>query len=219
MTALLLLTLVLPAAGALLALAVYKRSDRTARIIAAVAAGAAFVTSVPLYWHRSAAGWVAFQDGSRPLAPITPWHEINVSWAPLIELRFHIGVDGISYFTCTVFPVARAASRFEIQNSGAPGASRNAGGRLGLLSSTAPCAARLVITMTSRPSMTSTTPIIRSVELKKLWSVDSLCRSAAVRTATRASNSRLAYLCVVCQIMVAAIQDARITSDRLKRPG
>jgi NADH-quinone oxidoreductase subunit M len=92
MNALLLLTLVLPAAGALLALAVYKRSDRAARIIAAVAAGAAFVTSVPLYWHRSDVLWLLPVPGT-----ITPWHEIDVSWAPLIDLRFHIGVDGISY--------------------------------------------------------------------------------------------------------------------------
>jgi NADH-quinone oxidoreductase subunit M len=97
MTALLVLTLALPAAGALAAAGQYRWSDRGGRIVATVAAAAAFVASVALYWHRDGHGWV-LAPGQRPAAPpISPWHQIDVSWAPGLELRFHIGVDGISY--------------------------------------------------------------------------------------------------------------------------
>jgi NADH-quinone oxidoreductase subunit M len=99
MKALLLLTLLLPAAGGLAALALH-RVDRAGRIAATVAAGAAFVTSVALYWHREPFGWFAYQplqQGQPVSPPLAPWHQVNLSWAPGLELRFHIGVDGISY--------------------------------------------------------------------------------------------------------------------------
>src|SRR5687767_7486170 len=131
------------------------------------------------------------------------------------------GTDGISYFTCTVFPVRRAASRCGIQKVGASDAHRKAGGRdsgAWSVQSSAFEAARLVIAMTGRSSITSMTPIIKSVELKKLWSVVSLWRSAAVRAATSASNSSRAYFCVVYQMIVAVIQQARTTNNRLNRP-
>jgi NADH-quinone oxidoreductase subunit M len=28
---------------------------------------------------------------------LVPWHEVNLPWAPGLDLRFHLGVDGISY--------------------------------------------------------------------------------------------------------------------------
>jgi NADH-quinone oxidoreductase subunit M len=100
MSALLLLTLVLPAAGALAALALHRRSDRAGRIAAVVASAAAFVASVALYWHRDGYGWFAYgplQQGTAQPSAVMPWHQLNIAWAPGLELRFHIGVDGISY--------------------------------------------------------------------------------------------------------------------------
>jgi NADH-quinone oxidoreductase subunit M len=94
MTALLLLTLALPAVGALLAFVLH---DRSGRIVATVASALAFLASVALYWHRDQVGWVAV-GGQRSLpGPIQPWHQIDVSWVPVLSTRFHLGVDGISY--------------------------------------------------------------------------------------------------------------------------
>jgi NADH-quinone oxidoreductase subunit M len=75
----LILTLVAPAVGALVAVV---SGDRAGRILATVAAGVAFVASVALLGWRSASG---------------PWAQVDVPWAPGLDLRFHLGVDGISY--------------------------------------------------------------------------------------------------------------------------
>ncbi|MEN3306045.1 MAG: NADH-quinone oxidoreductase subunit [Micromonosporaceae bacterium] len=96
MTALLLLTLLLPVAGALAAVGLHRRSDVAGRVAAVVASAGAFVASVALYWHRDGSGWVSTGQ-QRTGAPIAPWHQIDVSWASGLELRFHIGIDGISY--------------------------------------------------------------------------------------------------------------------------
>jgi NADH-quinone oxidoreductase subunit M len=78
----LLLTLVVPALGALAAMAVPQRAERAGRVVAAVAAGIAFVASALLLAWRS----------SGPM-----WTQVNVAWVPALDLRFHIGVDGLSY--------------------------------------------------------------------------------------------------------------------------
>jgi NADH-quinone oxidoreductase subunit M len=93
MNALLLLTLLLPAAGGLAAAAL---RDRAGRVVAVAASAAAFVASVALYWHRDGSGLV-WVEQARVGSPIAPWHQIDVSWVPGLELRFHLGVDGISY--------------------------------------------------------------------------------------------------------------------------
>ena len=91
MKLLLVLTLLVPALGALAAALVPARADRAGRIAGTVAAAVAFATSIALY-----AG-----PASRPLpgpgAPLRPWHQLDLPWAGAIDLRFHIGVDGISY--------------------------------------------------------------------------------------------------------------------------
>jgi len=86
---LLLATLALPAAGALLVALLPRRVERGGRIAGTVAAGLAFATSVALYDGR---GWVVGID-----APVQPWHRIQVDWVPWLHLQFHLGVDGISY--------------------------------------------------------------------------------------------------------------------------
>ncbi|MGH3730975.1 MAG: complex I subunit 4 family protein [Micromonosporaceae bacterium] len=88
---LLLATLVLPALGAIVAAALPYRLDRPGRYAATVAAALAFATSVALLWRRPGI-WFA-----PPEPVIRPWHELEVSWAPGLDLSFHLGVDGISY--------------------------------------------------------------------------------------------------------------------------
>lgn len=83
MNALLVAVLAVPAFGALVAALVPARADHGARVIATVAAALAFLASVPLLFERAA--------GPRP------WHELDVPWVPGLDLRFHLGVDGISY--------------------------------------------------------------------------------------------------------------------------
>jgi NADH-quinone oxidoreductase subunit M len=83
---LLLATLGLPALGALGA------TTRWGRVVALGAAALAFLASLGL-WPGDHSG-VAAGVGT---GPIRPWHQIDVRWAPAIELRFHVGVDGISY--------------------------------------------------------------------------------------------------------------------------
>jgi NADH-quinone oxidoreductase subunit M len=78
----LLVTLIVPAIGALMAAAMPARADRAARALAATAAGAAFLASVSLLEWRTAG---------------SPWVAVNVPWVPGLDLRFHIGVDGLSY--------------------------------------------------------------------------------------------------------------------------
>jgi NADH-quinone oxidoreductase subunit M len=85
MTAVLIATLVLPALGALLAVAV--RDDRAGRLVATVAA---FLTLV-------AAAVLPIGRASGAGAGLNPWHDVDVPWVPALSLRFHLGVDGVSY--------------------------------------------------------------------------------------------------------------------------
>src|SRR5688500_3622061 len=85
MNALLVAVLVIPALGALVAVAV--RDDRAGRVAGTVAAALALLAAAVLPLDRAPAG------GAR----LAPWHQIDVSWVPAVQLRFHIGVDGVSY--------------------------------------------------------------------------------------------------------------------------
>jgi NADH-quinone oxidoreductase subunit M len=87
MSALPLAVLVVPALGALACVVV--RDDRTARLVGTVAAALALLASVALIAGRRA----AVAGGP----PLQPWHELNLSWASGLNLRLHLGVDGISY--------------------------------------------------------------------------------------------------------------------------
>ncbi len=87
--------LALPAAGALAAVALPARLDRAGRLVATGFAAAAFVASVLLY-HSSPRGWFVYGTPG-DLPGIQPWHELDTRWVPALDLRFHLGVDGISY--------------------------------------------------------------------------------------------------------------------------
>lgn len=79
MTVVLIALLVVPLVGAVVALAA---GDRLGRLAATVAAAATFALTLPLL-----SGWRA---GGM-------WHQVDVRWVPSLGLRFHLGVDGISY--------------------------------------------------------------------------------------------------------------------------
>ncbi|NUT32944.1 MAG: NADH-quinone oxidoreductase subunit M [Hamadaea sp.] len=78
MSALLILLLVVPLAGAVLAALL---PDRAGRVAATAAAAVTFVLTLPLAAGRGD----------------TIWHEVDYAWAPSLGLRFHLGVDGVSY--------------------------------------------------------------------------------------------------------------------------
>jgi NADH-quinone oxidoreductase subunit M len=94
---LLLAVLVVPALGALVASAVPASADRAGRVIATVAAAVSFVASAWLIAWRGTGTWLgdAPQTGAAPA--IRPWVDVNLPWVPGLDLRFHLGVDGISY--------------------------------------------------------------------------------------------------------------------------
>jgi NADH-quinone oxidoreductase subunit M len=82
--------LLVPALGALAAAAVPSRFDRVGRIVGTLAATLTLVLVIPLL------------TGDRPSfggagSAIRPWHQVDVSWVPALDLRFHVGVDGLSY--------------------------------------------------------------------------------------------------------------------------
>src|SRR5689334_2337884 len=84
-------TLALPLLGALLAAGLPSRLDRAARIGGTAFAAASLGTAIALLAGRPSATPVG------PGSPIRPWHEVDLAWAPDLSVRFHIGVDGISY--------------------------------------------------------------------------------------------------------------------------
>jgi NADH-quinone oxidoreductase subunit M len=87
MNAVLLAVLIVPAVGALVAAAL--PTDRAGRLAGTVAAALAVAAAAVLPVSRAAA-----EHGGPALQP---WHEIDVSWVPALSLRFHIGIDGLSY--------------------------------------------------------------------------------------------------------------------------
>jgi NADH-quinone oxidoreductase subunit M len=82
-------TLALPAAGAVAAASVPARLDRVGRLAGTGAAALTLVASLLLLTGGT-------PPGSRA-TPIRPWHSIDVPWASGLDLRFHLGVDGVSY--------------------------------------------------------------------------------------------------------------------------
>ena len=87
---LLVAVLALPALGAV-AVAATPR-DRTARLVGTVAAALTLLAAVPLVFGGR--GWVAWSAGA---PAVRPWHQLDLPWVPGLELRFHLGVDGISW--------------------------------------------------------------------------------------------------------------------------
>jgi NADH-quinone oxidoreductase subunit M len=89
-------TVAAPAVGAAVVALVPRAADRTARIVGTAFAGLAFVTSVLLAAGGHASGWFTYGPVAGPPG-IRPWVSVDAPWAPGLDLRFHLGVDGISY--------------------------------------------------------------------------------------------------------------------------
>jgi NADH-quinone oxidoreductase subunit M len=89
-------TLALPAIGAAVVAALPERVDRAARAVATGFAGATLVATVLLFFGVGAGGF-AHQLPAQGPPGIHPWHELDLPWVPGLDLRFHLGVDGISY--------------------------------------------------------------------------------------------------------------------------
>ncbi|MDG4783944.1 NADH-quinone oxidoreductase subunit M [Micromonospora sp. WMMD961] len=87
---LLVAVLAVPALGAV-AVAATPR-DRAARLVGTVAAALTLLASVPLVFGGR--GWIAW---SADATAVRPWHQLDLQWVPGLELRFHLGVDGISW--------------------------------------------------------------------------------------------------------------------------
>ncbi|RAO57800.1 complex I subunit 4 family protein [Micromonospora saelicesensis] len=87
---LLVAVLAVPALGAV-AVAATPR-DRAARLVGTVAAALTLLAAVPLVFGGR--GWVAW---SADAPAVRPWHQLDLPWVPGLELRFHLGVDGISW--------------------------------------------------------------------------------------------------------------------------
>ncbi|MFF5053661.1 NuoM family protein [Micromonospora sp. NPDC000663] len=87
---LLVAVLAVPALGAV-AVAATPR-DRAARLVGTVAAALTLLASVPLVFGGR--GWVAWSAGA---PAVRPWHQLDLPWVPGLDLRFHLGVDGISW--------------------------------------------------------------------------------------------------------------------------
>jgi NADH-quinone oxidoreductase subunit M len=81
--ALLVAVLAVPAVGAAV---VAVLPDRTARWAAVAISALTFGLSVALLDGRHA-----------PATVVDPWNELDIAWAPSLGLRFHLGVDGISW--------------------------------------------------------------------------------------------------------------------------
>ncbi|WBB49030.1 NADH-quinone oxidoreductase subunit M [Verrucosispora sp. WMMA2044] len=90
---LLVAVLAVPALGAL-AVAATPR-DQAARVVGTVAAALTLVAAVALLGGR-AAGWSAYAPPDAAGA-VRPWHAVDLPWVPGLDLRFHLGVDGISW--------------------------------------------------------------------------------------------------------------------------
>ncbi|MBM0228971.1 MULTISPECIES: NuoM family protein [Micromonospora] len=86
---LLVAVLAVPALGAVAVAAV--PHDRAARLTGVVAAALTLLATVPLVGGDH--GWFGY--GPRPA--VQPWHQLDLPWVPGLDLRFHLGVDGISW--------------------------------------------------------------------------------------------------------------------------
>ncbi|GIF12231.1 complex I subunit 4 family protein [Actinoplanes teichomyceticus] len=90
--------LLVPALGAALVALLPAARDRQARIVATGFAAVTFgLTLLPAALRTDVDfGWFAY--GERTAGPpLMPWAALDLPWVPALGLRFHLGVDGVSY--------------------------------------------------------------------------------------------------------------------------
>ncbi|MFB9237505.1 NuoM family protein [Plantactinospora siamensis] len=100
--------LAVPALGAAVLALLPARADRAARGVGTAFAAVTFgitvllgargpvVTDGRLLGPQDPVGWFRYGSGAGPPA-VLPWHQLDLPWVPALQLRFHLGVDGISY--------------------------------------------------------------------------------------------------------------------------
>ncbi|MEQ4301811.1 NADH-quinone oxidoreductase subunit M [Plantactinospora sp. B6F1] len=94
-------TLAVPAVGAVVLALLPGRFDRAARITGTAFAAVTLVIAA-LLTVGATDTWAVY-DPSPPGAPvgaapaIWPWHRVDLTWVPGLDLRFQLGVDGVSY--------------------------------------------------------------------------------------------------------------------------
>ncbi|AVT32479.1 NADH-quinone oxidoreductase subunit M [Plantactinospora sp. BC1] len=89
-------TLAVPALGAALLAVLPGRFDRAARITGTAFAAVTLVLAALLAVGATDT-WTAYRPESAAAPGIRPWHELDLSWVPGLDLRFQLGVDGVSY--------------------------------------------------------------------------------------------------------------------------
>ncbi|MDM4720888.1 NADH-quinone oxidoreductase subunit M [Micromonospora sp. WMMA1363] len=67
--------------------------DRAARVVGTVAAALTLLATLPLAADRDG-GWFGHGDSA---PAVRPWHRLDLPWVPGLDLRFQLGVDGISW--------------------------------------------------------------------------------------------------------------------------
>lgn len=89
-------TLAMPTLGAAVLAVLPARLDRTARITGTAFAAATLVVSalLALGAHDT---WFGYRPQFAGGPGIRPWHDLDLTWVPGLDLRFHLGVDGVSY--------------------------------------------------------------------------------------------------------------------------
>ncbi|MFC7545048.1 NuoM family protein [Plantactinospora sp. GCM10030261] len=88
--------LAVPAVGAAVVALTPARADRAARLVGAGFAAVTLLLLILLGVHDRDLGWVSYGSATGP-PPVLPWHQVDLPWVPGLDLRFHLGVDGISY--------------------------------------------------------------------------------------------------------------------------
>ncbi|MBE1485236.1 complex I subunit 4 family protein [Plantactinospora soyae] len=88
--------LALPALGAAVLAVLPARVDRAARITGTAFAAVAFVLSVLLALGADG-NWFGYRPRGAGGPGVRPWHDLDLTWVPGLDLRFHLGVDGVSY--------------------------------------------------------------------------------------------------------------------------
>ncbi|WBB79121.1 NADH-quinone oxidoreductase subunit M [Micromonospora sp. WMMD882] len=86
---LLVAVLAVPALGAAVVAALPRDP---ARLVGVVVAAITLLATLPL--ATGDGSWTAYTV-TEPA--VRPWHQVDLAWTPALDLRFHLGVDGISY--------------------------------------------------------------------------------------------------------------------------
>ncbi|MEO3927586.1 NADH-quinone oxidoreductase subunit M [Micromonosporaceae bacterium B7E4] len=89
-------TLAVPAVGAALLAVLPGRFDRAARITGTAFAAVTLVLAALLAVGASDT-WIGYRLDSAKAPGIRLWHALDLTWVPGLDLRFQLGVDGVSY--------------------------------------------------------------------------------------------------------------------------